>query len=336
MGTHPIFESDFDCLTEIETENIEMARRTNSSIKDDVQNDRPQKMSTQSVPFEPERTEFEKSTSRVQKIPPSKIPESSKSPFPAKIPKRKRKIGLKSKIVCVEEKDSFEPLPEMPRSAKRRKSFKDNLIVYDSMSDKPGPSCSHGQQEPLRLTSPDCLDQEDFNANTTHFDCLGGTSKNSSQKDDFSKGHDCDSLLALPKGDFDTHENQMVNRLLETHENNLKAKEREISTLKSQLKEKDEEARDFTKEREGWHQKELKLVKENSRMQVELGVLKNENNTLKKSKNEAESAHYDEKNRLENELRSVKSQLERRTKDAHEFHGKKEMYKKEMIRNAEL
>ena len=26
----------------------------------------------------------------------------------------------------------------MPRSAKRRKSFKDNLIVYDSMSDKPG------------------------------------------------------------------------------------------------------------------------------------------------------------------------------------------------------
>ena len=66
------------------------------------------------------------------------------------------------------------------------------------------------------------MDQEDFNANTTHFDCLGGTSKNSSQEDDFSKGHDCDSLLALPKGDFDTHENQMVNRLLETHENNLK------------------------------------------------------------------------------------------------------------------
>ena len=26
----------------------------------------------------------------------------------------------------------------MPRSAKRRKSFKDNLIVYDSMSEKPG------------------------------------------------------------------------------------------------------------------------------------------------------------------------------------------------------
>ena len=121
--------------------------------------------------------------------------------------------------------------------------------------------------------------------------------------------------------------------------------------MKSQLKEKDEEARDFAKEREGWHQKELKLVKENSRIQVnkskhplqalindfqvELGVLKNENSALKKSKNEAESAHYDEKNRLENELRSVKSQLERRTKDAHEFHGKKEMYKKEMIRNAE-
>ena len=57
------------------------------------------------------------------------------------------------------------------------------------------------------------MDQEDFNSNTTHFDC--------SQKDDFSKGHDCDSLLALPKCDFDTHENQMVNRLLETHENNL-------------------------------------------------------------------------------------------------------------------
>ena len=69
--------------------------------------DRPQKMSTQSVPFETERTEFEKSTSRIQKIPPTKIPESSKSPFPAKIPKGKRKIGLKSKIVRVEEKDSF-------------------------------------------------------------------------------------------------------------------------------------------------------------------------------------------------------------------------------------
>ena len=68
-------------------------------------------MSTHSVPFETERTEFEKSNSRVQKIPPTKIPESSKSPFPAKIPKRKRKViyskGLKSKIVCVEEKDSF-------------------------------------------------------------------------------------------------------------------------------------------------------------------------------------------------------------------------------------
>ena len=68
-------------------------------------------MSTQSVPFETERTEFEKSTGRVQKIPPTLIPESSKSPFPAKIPKRKRKViyskGLKSKIVCVEEKDSF-------------------------------------------------------------------------------------------------------------------------------------------------------------------------------------------------------------------------------------
>ena len=66
-----------------------------------------------------------------------------------------------------------------------------------------------------------------------------------------------------------------------------------------------------------------------------MGVLKNENNCLKKDKNDAESAHYDEKNRFENELRSVKSKLERTTKDAHELHGKKEMYKKEMIRNAE-
>ena len=142
----------------------------------------------------------------------------------------------------------------MPRSAKRRKSFKDNLIVYDSMSEKPGtktliksynlyknlrvqqnylihdffqwllisgPSCSHSPQEPLRLPSPDSMVEEDINSNTTHFDCLRGTSKNSSKNEDFSKGHDCDSLLALPKGDFDTHENQMVNRLLETHENNL-------------------------------------------------------------------------------------------------------------------
>ena len=84
-----------------------------------------------------------------------------------------------------------------------------------------GPSCSHGPQGPLRLTSPDSMDEEDINSNTTHFDCLRGTSKNSSKNEDFSKGHDCDSLLALPKGDFDTHENQMVNRLLETHENNL-------------------------------------------------------------------------------------------------------------------
>ena len=64
-------------------------------------------MSTHSVPFGTERTEFEKSTGRVQKIPPTQIPESSKSIFPAKIPKRKRKVELKSKIVRMEEKDSF-------------------------------------------------------------------------------------------------------------------------------------------------------------------------------------------------------------------------------------
>ena len=67
-----------------------------------------------------------------------------------------------------------------------------------------------------------------------------------------------------------------------------------------------------------------------------MGVLKNENNTLKKDKNDAESAHYDEKNRLETELRKVNSKLERTTKDATEFHGKKEMYKKDAFRNGEL
>ena len=69
--------------------------------------------------------------------------------------------------------------------------------------------------------------------------------------------------------------------------------------------------------------------------QVELGLLKNENNCLKKDKNDAESAHYDEKKGLEDELRSVKSKLEQATKDANVFFGRKEMYKKDAKKNEE-
>ena len=53
---------------------------------------------------------------------------------------------------------------------------------------------------------------------------------------------------------------------------------------------------------------------------------------LKKEKNDAENAHFDEKNRLSTDISRLKGKFEHGKKDNIELHQKKERYKTDAIR----